>query len=167
MKNVRSLGVTLCSAFVAVSLYCQAPAMAVDAAVAPSRLSSHRLDGQVATLAEGKGRTSVLVFWSPASLSSRKSMPELQRFVHAADHTKLFILAVSTERDPAVLKAFIAERALELPVAMRGDDDFGPLPEWRLPIIYVFDEAGLFVNGRAGLFNMKTLRNLSGTGEPQ
>jgi hypothetical protein len=137
--------------------------MALEAGVAPSRMSSHRLDGQVATLADGKGRTSVLVFWSPASLSSRKSLLELQRFVNESDHTKLFILAISTELAPVVLKAFIAERALELPIAIRGDDDFGPLPEWRLPIIYVFDAEGRFLNGRAGLFNTKTLRNMSGT----
>lgn len=86
-------------------------------------MSSHRLDGQVATLADGKGRTSVLVFWSPASLSSRKSLLEIQPFVNESDHTKLFILAISTELDPVVLKAFVGERTLELPIALRGTVD--------------------------------------------
>lgn len=140
---------------------CLGAAVAANDAAAPSQLSAQRLDGRPVSLADGKGRTVLVIFWSPESLASRKSLPELQRFIDESDRSQIFILAVSTSGEPKALESFLAARALDLPVALRGDDDFGAQLEWQLPIAYVFDDAGRFLRRRAGLFNTKILRTLT------
>lgn len=159
MNRLNSITMTLRCALLAAGL-CLGAAVMADDVLAPSRLSAQRLDGQPVSLADGKGRTSLLIFWSPESLASRKSLPELQRFIDESDHKQLFILAVSTSGELKSLESFLAGRALVIPAALRGDDDFGTQAEWQLPIAYVFDDAGRFVRRRAGLFNAKILRSL-------
>lgn len=160
MNCLDAIATTLRYALLAAGL-CLGPAVAAGDAVAPSHLSALRLDGRPVSLADGKGRTALVIFWSPDSLASRKSLPELQRFIDEGDHSQLFILAVSTSGEAQALESFLAGRALSLPAALRGDDDFGAQPEWQLPIAYVFDDAGRFVRRRAGLFNAKILRALT------
>jgi hypothetical protein len=144
------------------SLFVCHAGFAADGAAGPSYLTAYRLDGQPVSLADGRGRISLVVFWSPESLPSRKSLSELQRFIKSGDEQKIFTLAISTMQDAEALKVFIASRALDLPVAIRGEDDFGPMNDWRLPRLYVFAGDGRFLRGHAGLFNMKTLGELVG-----
>ena len=160
MNRLDSIATTFRCVLLAAGL-CLGPAVAADDAAAPSHLSAQRLDGRPVSLADGKGRTALVIFWSPESLASRKSLPELQRFIDEGDRSQLFILAVSTSGEPKKLESFLAGRALNLPVALRGADDFGAQTEWQLPIVYVFDAAGRFVHRRAGLFNAKVLRALA------
>lgn len=160
MNRLGLIARTLRCALLAAGL-CLGTAVADDDTAAPSRLSAQYLDGRPVSLADGKGRIALVIFWSPESLASRKSLPELQRFIDESDHSQVFILAVSTSGEPKALESFLTGRALDLPVVLRGDDDFGAQLEWQLPIAYVFDDTGRFVRRRAGLFNTKTLRALT------
>lgn len=141
-------------------------AQAVEPSLTPSHLVAQRTDGSPVSLAEGRGRTALVVFWSPESLASRKSLPELQRFADSPEGKSIFVLAVSTLRDPATVRAFMAIRELNLPGGVRDDDDFGPLDERQLPLIYVFDAEGRLLRQHAGLFNLKTLRRLIDSATP-
>lgn len=139
---------------------------ATEPSLTPSRLVAQRTDGSPVSLAEGRGRTALVVFWSPESLASRKSLPELQRFADSSEGKSIFVLAVSTLRDPATVRTFMAARELNFPNAARGDDDFGAIDEQRLPIVYVFDGDGRLQHQYAGLFNLKTLRRLTDSATP-
>ena len=146
---------------IALSLVCgMNPAGAADAAAKPARLVASGSDGRPVSLADGQGRTALVVFWSPESLASRKSLHELQRFAAATENKDLFVLAVSTSLDRDKLQAVMAERILSFPYAIRGEDDFGAIDEQRLPLVLVFDAEGRLLRQHTGMFHQKMLRRL-------
>lgn len=137
------------------------PATADETTVnAPSTVHAEFLDGSRYALADSRGKIAVLAMWSPESLSSRKSMGELDRFFAAYQSRDVMTLAVSTVRDAEVLRQFAAKRTLQVPVAMLGDHDLGPLKEQQLPVVYVFDRDGKFHAAHAGLLSYRTLERL-------
>ncbi len=137
-----------------------ASAATADAAAKPARLIASGSDGQPTSLTDGRGRTALVIFWSPESLASRKSLHELQRFAAATENKGIFLLAVSTSLDRNKVLAFMTERKLSFPYAFRGEDDFGAVDEQRLPIVLVFDTEGKLLRQHAGMFHQKILRRL-------
>jgi len=118
------------------------------------------LDGGKYSLAENRGRVTVLAMWSPDSLASRKSMGELDRFFAAYQPRDVSTLAVSTVRDAEVLRQFAAKRNLQVPLAMLDDHNLGPIKEHQLPVVYVFDRDGKFHSMHVGLFSYRVLERL-------
>ncbi|MDA8257447.1 MAG: TlpA disulfide reductase family protein [Betaproteobacteria bacterium] len=150
---------------IALGLVCgMNPAGATDAAAKPARLVATGSDGRPISLADGRGRTALVIYWSPESLASRKSLHELQRFVAATENKEIFLLTVSTSSDRDKLQAFMAERKLSFPYAFRGEDDFGAIDEQRLPLVLVFDGEGRLLRQHAGMFHQKMLRRLIDSG---
>lgn len=137
------------------------PATANDTTLnAPSTVHAEMLDGSRYSLADHHGKISVLVMWSPDSLASRKSMGEVDRFFAAYQSRDVTTLAVSTLRDAEVLRQFSAKRQLQVPLAMLGDNDLGPLKEQQLPVVYVFDRDGKFHAAHVGLLSYRALERL-------
>ena len=68
MNRLNFIATTFRCALLAAGLCLGAVAMA-DNVVTPSRLNAQRLDGRPVSLADGKGRTVLVLFWSPESLS--------------------------------------------------------------------------------------------------
>lgn len=121
------------------------------------QLEAQGLDGKTVSLREGRGRVTVLVFWSPESMASRKSMGELQRFADMADAREVFFLAISTTGTAESIAAFARARGLTLPLALRQADDLGTLPEQGLPLALLFDQEGRLRQRRVGLIRLRAL----------
>lgn len=147
------------TALLACSLFA-ASAFAADQPI-PFRVEADMLDGSRYSLDDSRGSITLLSFWSPDSLASRKCIAELQRFHAAYESRGVKVVAISTVNDPALLRAFTAKRKLNLPVAMLGEHNVGPLPEHQLPIVLVFDRDGKLVASRAGLFSYRMLEVLT------
>ncbi len=117
-------------------------------------------DGGSVSLDDAKGRRTLLVLWSPASLAWRKSMGWLERFAASPEAAAVFLLAVSVDADAASLRDFMAARGAKLPVILRGSDNLGVLEDHRLPLLLVIDAEGRLLRHHIGMFNSKTLREL-------
>lgn len=128
---------------------------------APMRVEADMLDGTRYSLEDSRGSITLLSFWSPDSLASRKCIAELQRFHEAYAHRGMRVVAISTVNDADRLRAFMAKRKLSLPVAMLGEHNAGNLAEHQLPIVHVFDREGRLVASRAGLFSYRVLEVLA------
>ena len=128
---------------------------------APLRVEAQMLDGSRYSLEDGRGAITLLSFWSPDSLASRKCLGELQRFHAAYESQGVKVVAMSTVNDAAMLRTFVAKRKLSLPVAMLGEHNVGPLPEHLMPIVLVFDRDGKLVASRNGLFSYRVLEVLA------
>lgn len=126
----------------------------------PSRLQAQRLDGNPYSLADSRGTVTLVALWSPDSLASRKCIWELQRFTTLFGGRGVTVVAVSTSADADRLRRFAAERQLDLPIAILGDNDFGPMPEQALPIVHVFDREGRLRSSRRGLFRLRDLESM-------
>lgn len=122
-----------------------------------ARLDAELLDGGRYSLDEQRGKVTVIVFFAPSSLASRKSMGELQRFHADFSARGVKLIAVSTDEDRDALKAFVAQRRIEFPVALAASDDFGRKEAQRLPIVFVLARDGEVAARRAGLFNYRAL----------
>lgn len=127
---------------------------------APPMLEAQRLDGSPYSLGDGRGLITVIVFWSPDSLASRKSLGELQRFAAAHPPPEVELIAVSTQGDIKQIKYFASERQLSLPLALLGKTSLGPFPEQTLPHIHVFDRNGQLQASHRGLFRLRTLEEM-------
>ena len=136
-------------------------ATSVLAAADVPRLAAEMLDGSPYSLEDSRGFITLVSFWSPDSLASRKCIAELQRFHADYADRGVKVLAVSTLDDTNALRAFAAKRKLSLPVGTLGDHNLGPLPEHQLPIVLVFDRDGTLVASRAGLFSYRVLEVLA------
>lgn len=137
-----------------------ASAFASDEPASHRRVEAGLLDGTRYSLGDGRAGLTVLSFWSPDSLASRKCIWELQRFASAYESREVATIAVSTLRDADQLRAFVAKRKLKLPVAMLEQHDLGALPEHLLPIVYVFDRDGRLLASRTGLYSYRALEAL-------
>lgn len=142
---------------IATSLLLATSAIAADL----PRVEAQMLDGNRFSLEDNRGSITLLSFWSTDSLASRKCIAELQRFHAAYQDRGVKVIAVSTQDDAAVLRAFTAKRKLSLPVATLGEHNLGALPEHQLPIVLVFDREGNLVASRAGLFSYRVLEVLA------
>lgn len=119
------------------------------------------LDGSRYSLEDSRGSITLLSFWSPDSLASRKCLGELQRFHATYESRGVKVVAISTLNDAAMLRTFAAKRKLNLPLAMLGENNVGPLPEHLLPIVLVLDRDGKVVASRAGLYSYRMLEVLA------
>ncbi|WP_420476056.1 TlpA disulfide reductase family protein [Noviherbaspirillum sp. ST9] len=128
---------------------------------APLRVEAEMLDGSRYVLDDSRGFITLLSFWSPDSLASRKCLGELQRFHQDYESRGVKVVAISTVNDAAMLRAFTAKRKLSLPVAMLGENNLGAIPEDQLPIVLVLDRDGKVVASRAGLFSYRMLEVLA------
>ena len=151
---LRRLGLVLVLAFTA-SVAPAAPAVGERI-----QLAATLPDGGRVSLADAKGRRTLLVLWSPASLAWRKSMGEFERFTASPEAAAVFLLAVSVDGDAASLRDFMAARGAMFPVVLRGEDNLGPLDESRLPLLLVVDVEGRLLRHHIGMFTSKTLREL-------
>lgn len=133
------------------------PAAFADPVPRQPALEAQRLDGSPLTLADTRGAVTVLVFWSPESLASRKSLGELQRFAALPEQREVRVIAVSTLDDAARLRFFADERQFDLPLAILGRTNLGPLPEATLPHVHVLDRSGRLHASHRGLFRLQTL----------
>jgi len=119
-------------------------------------LQATTLAGDPVTIA-ADGRLTVLLLWSPDSLASRKSIGELERFAAAYRDRDVRTLAISTLHDGERLQYYAEAHALTLPLLVLGDHDLGPLPEHRLPLIYLLDRQGRVRAIHSGLFRLRDL----------
>ena len=136
------------------------PLAAADQQVEAIVVEAEMLDGSPYSLADHKDEITLISVWSPESLSSRKSIWELQRFAARYASRGVSTLAASTLTEKAALRQFIATRKLSLPVAVLGKHSLGKLEERNLPIVYVFDRNGKLRATHAGLFSMAVLERL-------
>lgn len=136
------------------------PLAAADQPVEALVVEAEMLDGSPYSLADHKGEITLISVWSPESLSSRKSIGELQRFAASYASRGVYTLAASTLKEKAALRQFIDARKLSLPVAVLGKHSLGKLEEGKLPLVYVFDGNGKLRATRAGLFSMAVLERL-------
>lgn len=147
----------------ALTLFALLPALplaAADQQATPLRLEAEMLDGSPYSLADRRGGITLVSVWSPESLASRKCLWELQRFASAYESRGVSTLAASTPTDKNTLREFVAKRQLNMPVAILGQHGLGPLDEYRLPLVYVFDRNGQLQATHAGLFSMRVLERL-------
>jgi hypothetical protein len=158
---MRILSRLRAAAILATGILIAAPAFSAPDEPNPLRMEAEMLDGSPYSLKDSRGSITVLSFWSPDSLASRKCIAELQRFTADYEKQGVKVIAVSTVNDPALLRAFTAKRKLSLPVAMLGENNLGPLPEHQMPIVLVFDRDGKLVASRAGLFSYRVLEVLA------
>ena len=135
------------------------PAMA-DTPPAAMNLTAMRLDGSSVSLQDGRGKPALVIYWSPDSLASRKSMGELQRFADSPAGRNVFLLAISTSSDRAALQTFMVERQLKFPAALRVQDDLGEIADQNLPLLFVFDAEGRLLRRHAGMFHKSLLARL-------
>lgn len=137
------------------------PLLAVGAEpAAPPVLEVQRLDGSRQALSDSHGVVTVVVIWSPASLASRKSLGELQRFTARHPPGEINVIAAATEGDAAQLRKFASERQLDLPLTIVGVTNLGPFPEPSLPHVLVFDGDGRLHATHRGLFRLQTLETM-------
>lgn len=122
------------------------------------RLEATLLDGKAYSLVDSRGSPVVLMLWSPASLSSRKTLPEMQRFFVEYSRRGVTIMALSTSGDVAEVRRVADSRGLQAPLGVLGEHEFGPLPEARLPAIRVIDRNGRVVAAHDGLFRLRDLQ---------
>lgn len=125
---------------------------------ASPQLEATLLDGKPYVLADSRGAVVVLVLWSPNSLASRKSLPELQRFFTEYAPRGVAVVALSTTADIATIRRVADERGVAVPLGVLGRHDFGALPEARLPAVRVFDREGRLIGGHDGLFRLRDLQ---------
>ncbi len=124
------------------------------------RLVASLPDGSRISLEDARGRRTLLVFWSPASLAWRKSLGEFERFAAAPDAAAIHLITVGVDADLAGLRNFMAARGARFPFALRGEDNLGPLEEHRLPLLLVVDADGQLLRHHTGMFTGRTLREL-------
>lgn len=137
------------------------PGIAADTgAPAAPAVHADMLDGSRYALADSSGTVTLLAFWSPESLASRKSIGELDRFAATYQTRGVKTIAISTMAQAQALRDFVAQRGLTLPVAMLGEHNLGSLPEYRLPIVYVFDRDGHFHARHDGLYSHRILERM-------
>lgn len=137
-----------------------APASASSGQTPSRRVEAELLDGTRYALNGSRSALTVLSFWSPDSLASRKCIWELQRFASAYESRDVTTIAVSTLKNADLLRAFVAKRKLKLPVAMLEQHDLGDLPEHLFPIVAVFDREGKLLASRSGLYSYRSLEAL-------
>lgn len=148
---------------IALALLALLPALPLAATAqpaAPVRIEAEMLDGSAFSLPNHQSDITLVSLWSPESLSSRKSIWELQRFASAYESRGVYTLAASTLQDKDALREFVAKRKLSLPVAVLGKHDLGPVDEQRLPMVLVFDRTGQLRAMHAGLFSLRVLERL-------
>ena len=136
------------------------PLAAADQPVEALVVQAEMLDGGSYSLADHKDEITLISVWSPESLTSRKSIWELQRFASSYASRGVYTLAASTLNEKAALRQFIDTRKLSLPVAVLGKHSLGKLEEGKLPMVYVFDRHGKLRATHAGLFSMAVLERL-------
>ncbi|MFC5299774.1 TlpA family protein disulfide reductase [Azospira restricta] len=142
--------------FAALALLTAASA-AADAPATLPPLQAETLAGERLAPAVAPGAVTVLFLWSPDSLAARKSVGELQRFDAAFRARGVRTLAISTLRDAERLRAYAAEQRLDFPQLILGEHGLGPLPNERLPRLYVLDRDGRVRAAHAGLFRLRDL----------
>lgn len=138
-----------------------ATASAADQVGGPRHVEAEMLDGGGSySLAARDAGITLISVWSPDSLSSRKSIGELERFAGAYASRGVYTLAASTLDDKDALRAFVAKRKLTVPVAVLGKHDLGKQDDLRLPLVYVFDAKGQLRATHAGLFSLRVLEGM-------
>lgn len=104
-----ALGSLCCRlALALVALLPALPLAAADQPVEALVVEAERLDGSPYSLADHKGEITLISVWSPESLSSRKSIWELQRFAVSYASRGVYTLAALVVR--AVLNDTVAAR---------------------------------------------------------
>jgi hypothetical protein len=137
-----------------------ATASAADQVSEAHHVEAEMLDGGAYSLTARDAGITLISVWSPESLSSRKSIGELERFAGAYASRGVYTLAASTLDDKDALRAFVAKRKLTVPVAVLGKHDLGKQDELRLPLVYVFDAKGQLRAAHAGLFSLRVLEGM-------
>jgi peroxiredoxin len=89
------------------------------------------------------GEVTVVAFWSRYCEPSLRQLPELQRLHARLREHGIRLLAVTQEAPSAELRAFLAERELELPVhSDSGREASRAFNQWATPSYFVLDRSG-------------------------
>jgi thiol-disulfide isomerase/thioredoxin len=101
------------------------------------------LDGGAWSAASARGKVLVIDVWATWCKPCRKGFPALDAL--AAGRPDVSVVAVSIDEDPAVIRAFLAETPLGVPVAHDAAQSVtaAPLAIARLPTVLVVDAAGI------------------------
>jgi thiol-disulfide isomerase/thioredoxin len=121
------------------------PAAATATAIAEPMpaLELPLLDGGAWSAASARGTVLVIDVWATWCKPCRKGFPALDAL--AAGRPDASVVAVSIDEDPAVIRAFLAETPLGVPVAHDAAQSVtaAPLAIARLPTVLVVDAAGI------------------------
>lgn len=119
------------------------PAAATAIAEPMPALELPLLDGGAWSAASARGQVLVIDVWATWCKPCRKGFPALDAL--AAGRPDAAVVAVSIDEDPAVIRAFLAETPLAVPVAHDAAQSVtaAPLAIARLPTVLVVDAAGI------------------------
>jgi cytochrome c biogenesis protein CcmG/thiol:disulfide interchange protein DsbE len=119
------------------------PAAATAIAEPMPALELPLLDGGAWSAASARGKVLVIDVWATWCKPCRKGFPALDAL--AAGRPDASVVAVSIDEDPAVIRAFLAETPLGVPVAHDAAQSVtaAPLAIARLPTVLVIEAAGV------------------------
>lgn len=133
---------------------------AANGNAASQRVEADMLDGSHYVLGAAESGLTLLSFWSPDSLASRKCIWELQRFASAFESRGVRTIAVSTMNDAGAVRGFVEQRKLSLQVGLLAGHDLGTLDENDMPLVHVYDRDGKLLAVRRGMFSYASLERL-------
>ncbi|HEY5927164.1 MAG TPA: TlpA disulfide reductase family protein [Kofleriaceae bacterium] len=101
------------------------------------------LDGGTWSSASARGSVLVIDIWASWCKPCSKGFPKLDAL--AAGDSKLAVIAITIDEDPAAIRAFLAEFPLAVPVAHDAKQlvTKEPLAIARLPAVLVIDRDGM------------------------
>jgi thiol-disulfide isomerase/thioredoxin len=140
-----------------------APAVSIDI----WSLSFQSVDGATLPMANLRGRPLLLNFWATWCAPCVVEMPLLDRFAREQSPRGWRVLALAVDQ-PDPVRRFIAERTLELPVAVAGavgldlSRQLGN-SQGGLPFTVAFDATGAAIHSRLGPVNNELLASWSAT----
>jgi thiol-disulfide isomerase/thioredoxin len=137
--------------FVASALLAQSPFETVQPAVSDtlnfrtplSDFEARDLAGKSWSLAELRGRFTVVTIWSTWCLPCRQEAPAVQALSDQAGHGKVQVLTFSLDRDPEAVRLYMLERGYTFPVIVDPDLEGKLFPqEGGIPQSWVIDRQG-------------------------
>lgn len=136
----------------AAALFCAVPAFAVltrGQAAPPLKVTT--TTGQQVTLANYRGRVLVIDFFATWCPPCREAIPHLIALNSKYGKQGLQVLGLSVdEGNEKELKAFAAEKRLNYPVAVVGDDLAAQYGVRSIPTMYIINKKGVVVERYMG-----------------
>lgn len=140
------------SLILAAALFCAAPAFALlskGQAAPPLKVTT--TSGQQVTLANYRGRVLVIDFFATWCPPCRESIPHLVALNSKYGRLGLQVLGLSLdEGGERELKAFVADKRLNYPVAIAGDDLATEYGVRSIPTMYIINKKGMVVERYMG-----------------
>ncbi|TPW17803.1 MAG: alkyl hydroperoxide reductase/thiol specific antioxidant/Mal allergen [Halothiobacillaceae bacterium] len=110
------------------------------------------LTGEVLSTDHFRGKVVVLNIWATWCAPCRRELPSLSRLAELLDDEKFAVLGVSIDDDPLLVREYLQDKAIGLPVYMAdgGASILQALGAVALPYTFVVAGDGRVVNSYAG-----------------